>query len=469
MMSWGRHFSALNYFLFDHLPMYNKFRTPSMIMTIPAFTFMFIAIWGLHEFLFGKNALTNRFAALKKSAIITGAICLLVTLGSQMFLSFKGENDEKQKNQLVQMFQGNKEVAEQVFSAIKQDRPSIAFKDGVRSIIFIGLSVVILFLYSRQKLKAPVALTIIGLLMSIDGISIGLRYYNSSNFKPSEDFEQELAPRPVDMEIKKDPDPYYRVFDVSTDTYNDAVGAVHHKLVGGYSPAKMEVYQDLIDMQLSSPKLNAEVLNMLNTKYIIFNGPDQKPVFQPNAGACGNAWFVKNIKLVNSADEEMVSLNAQNLGDTAVVANPFRPKEVAIMRKEEWKNANTSFLVDSGSNIKLTKYGLNDLTFESSNSNPGFAVFSDIYYKNGWKAYIDKKEADILKVNYVLRGLSVPEGKHTIRFEFKPESFTKWDKICGISSILVFLAVAAGIGLLLLSYLKRDSSSLDISNVKVTN
>lgn len=460
MMSWGRHFSGLNYFLFDHLPMYNKFRTPSMIMSIPAFTFMFIAVWGLHEFLFGGKTAQALFSPFKKSVILTGAICLMVTLGGKMFLDFRGENDDKQKAQLTQMMGGNTEVANKVFSAIVEDRSSIAFKDGLRSILLIGLVVLVLGLYTRNKLNPRIALVLVGLLISVDGISIAYRYLNKENYETKEEYEQEFAARPIDLEIKKDPDPYYRVYDLSTDTYNDAVGAVHHKLIGGYSPAKMEVYQDLIDMQLSGGKMNMEVLNMLNAKYIIFNGPDKKPTYQLNPQACGNAWFIKNVKLVNSADEEMLALNAANLGDTAVVPNSFRAKDQAIVNKKEWKNGATSFVTDSLSNIKLTKYGLNDLSYESNNSQAGFAVFSDIYYKKGWKAFIDDKETDIVKVNYLLRGLNIPSGKHQIKFVFQPESVTKWGKIGTYTSILIFILLGAGLVYWMIQQVKRNGADV---------
>lgn len=445
MMSWGKHFAAFNFFLFDHLPMYNKFRTPNMIMIIPGFTFVVLALWALHDTLFGEQEEGRLLKALKNSGIIVGGLCLVLTLGSQFAMDYKGEKDANAKAQIIQMFGGNEDAGSKVFSAMVEDRSSLAFKDGVRSFVFIALAFAVLWLFAKRKLNANVALLACGILISSDAISISGRYMNASSFVSKEELEAEFLPRPIDQQINQDPDPYYRVFDLTRDPFNDAIGAVHHKLVGGYNPAKMEIIQDVIDQYFGQGKLNAQILNMLNTKYIIFNGQDNKPATQLNYEACGNAWFVKNVKTVATADEEVLSLNAENLGDTARVANGFKAKEQAIVRNTVWKNNPTSFVVDSSAGIKLTRYGLNDLSFTSTNAQNGFAVFSDIYYDKGWKAYVDGKESPIYKTNYLLRGLMIPAGKHEIKFEFKPESFTKWSGVTRISSMLVILLSLAGI------------------------
>lgn len=215
-----------------------------------------------------------------------------------------------------------------IYNAIVEDRPSIAMKDSFRSILFLLLAAGILWLYIKNKLAMQKAILAMGLLIAVDLISIGMRYLNADNYKTSDEYEAQFVPRPVDSQILQDKDPYYRVYDLSTDPYNDAMGAYHHKLVGGYHPAKMETFQDLIENQLQpGAKLNGEVLNMLNTKYLIFNAQGNKPMAQPNPNACGNAWFVNNVKVVENADQEMNALNAENLGDTTQVANPFRQKK----------------------------------------------------------------------------------------------------------------------------------------------
>lgn len=448
MLSWGKHFSAFNYFLFDNLPGYNKFRTPNMTMVITAFTFCILAIWGLHEIFTEKINKLKLFDVLKKSVIIVAGITLLFGLGGSMFLSFKGENDNKLKTQMVQMTGGNEQVGNKVFNALVDDRPGLAMHDGLRSLLFILLAAAALLLYIKNKLSAQRAMIALGILACVDLISIGMRYLNAENYVSIDEYEAQFLPRPVDSQVMQDKDPYYRVFDLSTDPYNDAMGAYHHKLVGGYHPAKMETFQDLIDMQLQpGQKLNAEVLNMLNTRYLIFNGQQNKPTAQPNPNACGNAWFVGQVKVVDNADQEMLALNAKNLGDTAKVENPFRAKDLAVVQKKYWKEANTTFSKDSNSKILLTKYGLNDLAFTSSNKQAGFAVFSDIYYPLGWKAFIDGKESEIVKTNYLLRGLMIPAGDHKIEFKFHPDTYFKWNKYSLISSILILLILAGGIGL----------------------
>jgi hypothetical protein len=235
--------------------------------------------------------------------------------------------------------------------------------------------------------------------------------------------------------------------DLTVDPYNDAMGAYHHKLIGGYHPAKMEIYQDLISTQLSGGKMNAEVLNMLNTKYLIFNGAQNQAAMQPNPAACGNAWFVPEVKLVETADQEILALNAENMGDTLRVEQPFRAKGMAIVKKKNWKQNTTQFSIDSTARIQLKSYGLNKLSFSSQNNQNGFAVFSDIYYPLGWKAFVDGKESEIIQTNYVLRGLFIPAGQHNIEFKFEPATYFKWNTATRISSILILLILAGAVGL----------------------
>lgn len=447
MLSWGKHFSAFNYFLFDHLPMYNNFRTPSMAMAIPGLAFCVLAIWALNEYFKESNISTESMLdSIKKSFLITGGLCLVLGIGSSLFMSFKGDNDDKLKSQMIQMTGNNEQAGTAIFNALVEDRPAIAMKDGIRSFIFILLAAIVLWFFAKKKLSATMALASVGLLIAIDLLGIGTRYISEDNYIPTEQYESQFTPRPVDLQILQDKDPYYRVFDLTTDPYNDAMGAYHHKMVGGYHPAKMETYQDLIDNHLSSGKMNAQVLNMLNTKYLIFNGQNNQPSIQQNKDACGNAWFVRNIKLVKNADEEMTSLNAENIGDTAKVENPFRAKQSAIVQEKLWKG-NSNLVFDSLANIRLIKYGLNDLAFESNNSQDGFAVFADVYYNKGWKAYIDGKETEIIKTNYLLRGLNIPAGKHKITFEFKPQTYLKWGSVSLATSILILLLFVAGIGM----------------------
>lgn len=446
MMSWGKHFPAFNYFLFDYLPGYNKFRTPSMTMVIPSLSFGILAIWALQSLFYEIKDNNVLWAQVKKALIIVGGIVAIFGIGGTMFLDFKGVNDSKYKAQFVQMLGNNEQAGAKLFQAIEDDRPSMAMKDAMRSLVFIFFAVAIIWFFIKKKLEMQKALLALGLLMSIDLLSIAWRYLDSKDYKSNDEYEAQFLPRKVDSEILSDTDPYFRVYDLSRDPYNDAMGAYHHKLVGGYHPAKMEAYQDLIDNQLQpGSNLNAQVLNMLNTKYLVFNAGGNDPVKQKNMDACGNAWFVPQIKVVQNADEEMLALNAEGLGDTTRMVNAFRPRIEAVVQNKYWKKNNTSFTLDSSATIRLTKYGLNSLQFESNNNNEGFAVFSDIYYPLGWKAYIDGQASEILKTNYLLRGLNIPAGKHTIEFKFEPETYFIWNKVSLISSILILIVLAGSV------------------------
>lgn len=446
MLSWGKHFSAINYFLFDHLPMFNNFRTPSMAMTIPGFVFVVLAIWGLSEIIQEKVNRDDVLAALKKSLIITGGLCLILGVGSSMFMSFKGENDDKLKSQLVQMVGNNEQAGTNIFNAIIEDRPALAMKDGLRSLVFILLAGALIWFWAKRKINTTISLAALGILVAVDVLGIGTRYLLDENYMSKDDFEAQFNPRPVDTQIKQDNDPYYRVLDLTTDPFNDAMGAYHHKLVGGYHPAKMEMYQDLIDIHLSGGKFNTQVLNMLNTKYFIYNAGNQ-PMVQQNTEACGHAWFVPKVQVVPDANTEITAMKAENLGDTTMVNNAFRPKEVAIVQAKYWQNKPTTFVKDSLSRITLKEYGLNKLSYESLHTQTGLAVFADIFYDKGWKAYVDGKESEIIKVNYLLRGLIIPEGKHKIVFEFKPTTYLQWGKVSLAASILILLLLVGGIGL----------------------
>ncbi len=441
VLSWGKHF-GLNDFLFDHLPMYNKFRTPSMALAISQITFTALGFWGLYVFITEKTDTAKLLKQLRNSVIITAGLALVLGVGIGFTTNMTGEKDKQTQAMLAQQT-GNEQSAGKLMSAIREDRSSAAQHDAMRSALLIILAGGILYAFAQKKVNGTVALVVLGALVTFDNMGVGMRYLNEKNYVEESDFEANFQPRPVDLQIMQDKDPYYRVFDLTKDTYNDAVQAYFHKSVGGYHPAKMEIFQDLINVQLfpQAGKLNKEVLNMLNTKYIVFNAGNQ-PAAQPNPEANGNAWFVNNIKWVNSADDEMNALNAENLGDTAAVPNAFRSKETAVVRGDFKKDiANEQIGKDSSAYIRLTKYGLNDLAFESNNSANGFGVFSDIYYNLGWKAYIDGKEAPIVRTDYVLRGLYIPAGKHEIKFEFKPASYDLGVKLSYFGSFSLVLVI----------------------------
>jgi len=428
VLSWGKNFEAVNYFLFDHVPMLNKFRTVSMALVIPQFLFPLLGIWGIQEIIERKDDP----AIWKKVQMATGimaGLCLLLGFGGSMFFNFSGAADAQIQPELVKL--------------LKDDRASLAMKSALKSAFFIVATAALLWLFIKDRVNKNVLFAGVALLMLIDLMPVAFDYLNETNYVEAAEYDTVFEPREVDKQIMRDPDPYYRVLDLSRDTYNDAVQAYFHKCVGGYHPAKMEIYQDLIDRHMSRG-FNGAVLNMLNTKYIIVGGQKRAPGAIPNPEACGNAWFVDEVKWVNTADEEMNGLNAPGLQDTTAMPGAFDPKKTAVIRAT-YKNdiGSYAFGKDSSAAVKLTKYGLDDLSFASHNSRDGLAVFSDIYYEKGWKAYVDGKETPIIRANYVLRAIKVPQGDHKIEFKFRPASFYNGQKVAMVASILLILICLA--------------------------
>ncbi len=425
VLSWGKNFEGLNYFLFDHLPMLNKFRTPSMALVVPQFLFPLLGIWAVNEVMEGKTSKDKLLKDLKMAAGITAGLCVLLGLGGSMFFNFSGVEDAQLQPELVKV--------------LKEDRASLAMMSALKSAAFILAAAALLWAFLTDKIKDVVLISGLALLVVIDLVPVTRTYLNDNNYEEASEYDAVFQPRDVDKAILQDKDPYYRVLDLSKDTYNDAVQAYFHKCIGGYSPAKMETYQDLIDKHLSRG-FNGQVLNMLNTKYIIVGGQKSAPQVMPNPAACGNAWFVEEVKYAATADDEINSLKAAQLGDTSNMPGAFEPKKTAVMRdKFKSEMGSYTFGKDSAAYVKLDRYGLDEISFKSSNSKDGLAVFSDIYYEMGWKAYVDGKETPIMKADYVLRSIKIPQGAHSIVFKFHPDSFYKGQNIAMVSSILLIL------------------------------
>lgn len=449
VLAWGKNLPSVNYFLFDHVPMLNKFRTVEMALVIPQFLFPLLGVWAVQEVLDKKIDAERLWKGVKIAAGITAGICILLGLAGSVFFDFSGWRDAQFQPEMVKL--------------LKEDRAALTMKSSLKSAVYIILAAALLWAYIKDRINSTILVAGLGLLVVIDLLPVSLNYLNSDNFSedvPTEEyFQQEINDRHESEAYKNilaDKDPYFRVLDFSQrDPFNDAVQAYYFKCVGGYHPAKMEIYQDLIERQIS--KFNIEVLNMLNTKYIIVPNKDQngQHLVQANRSANGNAWFVDEVKWANTADEEMDGLNAPGLGDTSAVPGAFDSKKTAVMRAT-FKDVigNYTFGKDSAAYVKLDKYGLDDISFVSSNSQNGLAVFSDIYYAKGWKAYVDGKETPIVKANYVLRAIKIPAGQHKIEFQFRPESFYTGKKIAMVSSIILILLV---IGALFQSFKKAPA------------
>lgn len=433
ILAWGKNLAFINDFLFYHLPLYNKFRAPAQALMLPSLTFVILACWGLQEVANGKHSKQELLKKLKEALMITGGFLIGFILITNFFVGFSSASDANMLQYFSQMM-GGEENGKLLIRALEKDRSSLLLKDSFRSVIFILIAAGAIWAFLQDKMKWPATALIITAAVAIDLIQVDRNYLGSDSFVDDMSYMQELQPSAADQQIKQDPDPYYRVFNVATSPFDDASPSYFHKNIGGYSPAKLWIYQDLISHQIA--KNNMHVLNMLNTKYFIV--PDQKtgqPIAQRNPDAYGNAWFVRDIVWAPDANTEMKTLDALNTRDSAVIDKRF-----------EKQLGNFKPGADSAASIKLTKYGLNQLVYTSRNAHEGFGVFSEIYYPAGWKAYIDGQPADIIRTDYALRGLKIPAGEHKIEMKFVPETYFTGMKIASISSILLLLLVVSVFG-----------------------
>ncbi len=411
---------------FETLPFFNKFRTPSMALVIAQFVFPMIAFIGLHELLTTKFDVAKVKKQLMISAGIVGGIALLFGVMGSMFFDFKAESD-KQMNEQGLTF---------LTAALQQDRADMLRSDGFRTLFFVGAAFGLLWFFIQKKVSETILIAGLGALMLVDAWGVGKRYLNDENFVEKNDYETSFAMTPADMEILRDTDENYRVYNLSRDPFNDAITSYHHKHIGGYHAAKLIRYQDLIEEHIS--KGTPQVINMLNTKYVIQKGNDNQPRVQRNPGALGNAWLVKNIRSVKNADDEIAAL-----GDAE-----FSPAETAIL-DERFQSFTSSVEYNSeGSNIIQTSFSPNKITYEYNGADKNFAVFSEVFYPD-WHCYVDGKLTDYARVNYVLRGVELPAGKHNIEFKIEPKAFVVGNKIAyaGSALLILFLLAVAGINI----------------------
>ena len=444
VLAWGKNLEGINYFLFDHMPLYKKFRAPSMAMVIPQLTFPVLAGLALNQFISESNK-ELLWKKLKLAGLITGALFAVLAL---MYFSFDyaapGEKDMKSglTNMMMQQLGKGQQPTPQmqtqaedfgksIVTAMHKDRASLFGGDLLRSFLFVAVAFGLLYLYAKNKLKAIYVIAGVGLLSCVDVIGIATRYLSYKNYAELSVAEAAFNTNPAIEKIKADPNHNnVRVFDQSD--FSSSTISYYFNSIGGYSPAKLGLYQDIIANQITKGHIN--VLNMLNAKYfIVQNSASAPPDAQINPGALGNCWFVKGFSIAKNADEEMKVLDNLDTRDSAVIDERFK----AI--------AGNQPVYDSTAKIVL-KENLNDqITYESKASSNQFAVFSEIYYPHGWEAFIDGKKVDYCRVNYILRGMPVPAGAHTIEFRFEPRSVILGDKITMWFNILIYLMLIAGI------------------------
>ena len=457
LLAWGANLKGINYFLFDHLPFYNKFRAVTMSLVIPQLCFPLLGVMAVNK-LINETDWAEAWKKLRLSVYVTGAVLLLLT-GFYFTASFSNNNDKSLKDEFKQnvlqqvprgqqpppqLEQQAEDFSSGLISALRTDRKDLMGGDLLRDILLIGITVVLIGLFIKQKIKPPVLLAGLIVLSSFDLLGVATRYLNSDSFVDDSDFESAFIPNEADQQILKDPDhANFRVFDetAASPLYSDSRTSYHHNSIGGYHPAMLGLYEDIIDNQLS--KGNMQVFDMLNTKYFIVQNPQTgKPMAQLNPDAFGNCWLVKGIKYVPNADAEMDALNSTHLKDTAVVDKRYQSQ---IKEPPVW---------DSSASIKL-KQNLNDkIDYTFHSTTPQFAVLSEVYYPLGWDAFIDGKKAAYVKTDYVLRGMYVPAGDHEIEFRFEPKSVSTGRTITIISNIIVFLSMI----LALVFYVRRKAN-----------
>ena len=443
LLAWGSHFMWFSEIFFKYAPLYNKFRTVSMILVILQVTVPLLGILGVNAALFAKDPLPEKKVrnGLLTALGVTGGLSLLLALFPGLAGDFSSATD-------AAVFGGN----EQLIRALQDDRRGLLRADAFRSLIFILLTAGVFFAAWKRKLKALPAVAVIGVLLLVDLWGVDKRYLNKDHFVTERNFDAQFNPRPVDNAIHQDTDLSYRVLDLSVNTFNDAIVSYHHKTVGGYSPAKLQRYQDLIDFHIApemsrmASDINAviptastiadiegglkyyPVLAMLNTKYIVIDGNSYPLTYDYSLG---NAWFVERSRTAPTADAEMAALGEIDPGREAVIFDAQAAEGTAA----EYPGA-------AEGSIVLKEYSPNRLSYDVTAAAKGLAVFSEIYYPAGWKAYIDGEEVPILRADYTLRALLIDEGDHEVEFVYDPGSFTLGKNISLASSLAIILALA---------------------------
>ncbi|MDR2813548.1 MAG: YfhO family protein [Prevotellaceae bacterium] len=439
-LSWGKNLEWFNDFLFYHLPLYNKFRSPSMALVIAQFTVPLLALLTLKDLFDKKTSLTDFKKGLKYALGITGGICLILSVVPGMFFDFSSS------------FDATYNMPDWYHTALLSDRESLLRSDAFRSLVFIVLAAGVLYFFMRGTLKSGVyAAVAIAVLTLIDLWQVDKRYLNDDNFVYPKNQRRQFAKSKADELILQDTSQSYRVLSLNN-PFNDSFVSYYHKSIGGYNGAKLRRYQELIERRITpemhlftSQASNARsadevealmgslsTLNMLNMRYIIHN-KDAAPI--RNNAAYGNAWFVDSFKIVENADAEMALLSKVDLQKTAIVDKRFEQHLAAYQNPQPTGSAT----------IRMAKYKPNAVTYESRSDADRLAVFSEVYYANGWKAYVDGQPAPHFRANWILRGMVIPAGEHAIEFKFYPDGYYNAIKTTRASSAALLLVLAGGV------------------------
>ncbi|MGI9547625.1 MAG: YfhO family protein [Flavobacteriaceae bacterium] len=419
LLSWGKNFSLLTDFMIDYFPLYDKFRAVSSIQVLIELCVPLLMVLGLYQFFSGAKNIQERLQALKLSFIVVFGLGIGLLLVQSLF-SFTGSSDGTYERYF----------GEEVVAMIRRDREAVYLNDTIRSLIFVLLAALILWLYLKGKLKRVYGILLLVLLICVDLVGVAKRYVNEDQFVRQRVVKEAFQESAVDKQILADSS-VYRVYDPA-EGLNGARTSNFYQSIGGYHAAKPAGIQDLFDFHIY--RNNASVIDMLNVKYVIQQDEEGRRSAGYNPNACGNAWFVSRLIEVENSDTELISLDSLDVQNEAVV------------NKEKFPDISRfQFEKDSLASIVLKDYKPNHLTYLYSTSTDGLVVFSEMYYASGWNAYVDGKAEPHFRVNYVLRAMEVPAGQHKIEFKFQPEVIDRGSKITMASSITLLIFLLGGI------------------------
>ncbi|MEL6275511.1 MAG: YfhO family protein, partial [Bacteroidota bacterium] len=431
-LSMGSEAAWLNRPLYDHLPLFNKFRSPSSALTVTIVLMAALGVVGLHRW---KELLDSQAEKAKKqlflAAGITGGIALFVALLGPSMVNFSRATDLSSVGRFIGQPQLSVEAGAPLLDGLEDTRKALFSGDAWRSFLFVVLSAGILFLYQRKTIGIGVLAAVLSLFVVIDFQGINTRYLEKSDFVRKRQLGQIYEPSRADEQILADQDPHFRVYNTSTgqNPFEDALPSYHHKNIGGYHPAKLQRYQDMIDRHLGQG--NQAAFDMLNAKYFITRS-ENGPVARRNPGALGNAWLVNNIQTANTNKAEIEAINGLDPSNTAIVHQEFA-ENIAGLNP------------DGTGEVSLLSYTPNKLEYSFNSSSDQLVVFSEVWYgpNTGWKAYIDGTEAELIRANYILRALRVPAGSQKIEMRFAPQTFVLGKTVSLISSLAILLGILA--------------------------
>ncbi|MET7029314.1 YfhO family protein [Sediminicola luteus] len=432
LLSWGKNFGLLTDFMIEFFPLYDKFRAVSSIQVILELCAPIMAIMALVELFKPSLEKSRKLNALKISVLVVLGFVILLFLLKGTF-DFVGQSDDTYR----------KYFGDEIMTMIQLDRESVYISDLIRSLVYVLLAAVAIWLYIKERIKENILTLALGLLLLFDLVGIGLRYVNEDDFVRARQMEEPFQETAMDKQIAKDPG-VFRVYDPS-EGLNGARTSYFHQSIGGYHAAKPAALQDLFDFHVYMN--NMRVLNMLNVKYVVQQDEEGRDYPALNPYANGNAWFVNTLLPVKNANQEIQALDSLDVMNEAVINTNDFPNITPL-----------SFQKDSTATIKLTNYSPNHLTYRSINGQEAVAVFSEMYYANGWNAYIDGIKIPHFKVNYILRAMKVPAGNHKIEFKFEPEVIETGGTITLASTLLLGLFILGGIGFSLRNFRKKEES-----------